>query len=236
MKDSSAIWTFISTIIALAVAWAFTQATAWLTSRQADQRVRKEVLYFLLELYYQLIALQNLDKAGRIWVDTLFSNFGEEADEQTRDQLAGLYRPMLRARATPMLLERLAELQEGYQACLLKLATVDPLNASLLRGQASVLSRVDRLISQMQSPEQEFHLAEATPHQIAKLRQYFEDKLLAKTVPLLTDVIKELARTVGGSTNRKLVRTLSRRTTFDAETEKSYREMLTELPAILAER
>lgn len=239
MKDWSAIWTFISTILALAVGWGFTQASAWLTNRQADQRVRKEVLYFLLELYHQLISLQNLDKAGRIWIDSLLDSFGVQADETNeneREQLAGLYRPILRSGATPLLLERMAEIQEGYQACLLKLATVDPLNASLLRGQAGVLSRIDRIITQMQTPGHSFHLTEASPHQLTKLRQFLEDKLLAKTVPLLVGVIKELATAVGGSTNKKLIRTLDRRTKFDAETEKIYREMFTELPAILKAR
>lgn len=235
MKDWYAIWTFVSTILALAVGWGFTQASAWLTLKEADRRVRRETLYFLLELYHQFIGLKNFDKASRLYTDPLLAHFGAGGDEAIRAELSGMNKLILRTAANPILLEKAAALKTGYHASLLKLAAVDPLNASLLRGLEGIIDSIDRTVRLMQNPQAEHGLAFTALdiYQSAKVRQYLEDKLLPNATELLASIIRDLAKETGDVTSQQINQVLAKRVKTDAQIEETVREMMNDLPAII---
>jgi hypothetical protein len=229
MKDWAPIWAFISTLLALAVGWGLTQATSWLSLRQADKRMRSEVLYFLLELHHQLTGLQRIGQAGYAIVASIGQAVGQEMPLDFADQFAELYAPIARKMVGPLFTDRLTDLRQGYQVCLLKLAAVDPLNASLLRGQDEVVSYLDRILVAMENPEaQGLTMEAATPEQLAKFRHHFEKKLLDHTIKLLLQVMQELAKDIGGKTQKGLAATLAKRAKSDADVRQEMTDLIQE--------
>jgi hypothetical protein len=188
----------------------------------------------LLELHHQLGSIQQLDKASRIYIDALLGHFAAESSDQERAELAKIYKPVMRMTMNPLVVERLANIKEGYQACLLKLAAVDPLNAYLLRGQQEILSSIDRVLETFQNPEAHgINFEAASPGQLMRLRPYFEEKLLPKATTILSSIIRELASTVGGATSQKLEQVLASRSKNEEELDKIMKELMEGLPAII---
>jgi hypothetical protein len=213
MKESVNYWLATIPLSVAALAWALNQFSAVLTSWLADRRILKETLYFLLELRHSfkvVLALRDPAKYTQMYADALQRRLpGIVLDSTDQAQLTDAIGQVLRGIEVRMIAE--SGLQEGYAAALLKLSSVDPINAYRLRGKDSLLSFVGELNEHTQEViGQQAHLR-ANPErqqrmlQTAKLVQPHTDTLLIKAgLEEIEQVLIEIAQKIGWRIRREL--------------------------------
>lgn len=211
MKD----WSVVGPLLGLLIGWGFNQATAWLATQQADKRVLKETLYYLLELHHQLSGVTRVEKSIEAFATCVQKRDPENyASEEARAKLMEQLRPPLRSMLAPMIGERLSNLKDGYSASLLKLASVDPVNAYRLRGSEEALKTVDAIMTALsREVESQLQVTLTTPivqKQLVYLRKQLEDKSLVDTGEKVLTVLLEIAEKIGGSTHKQLKAELAR--------------------------
>lgn len=128
-------WISILPVAGVVLGWCLNQITTAYTSSQADKRVLKESLYYLLELHSQVAVLQRTSVGVGIYLDVLSKRLPElttapELRHEVEKLMKKAVRPFLVTRAA----QNLQQMKDGYGAALLKLAAVDPVSAYELKG------------------------------------------------------------------------------------------------------
>jgi hypothetical protein len=215
MKEEVNYWLATIPISVAALAWALNQFSTVLTLRLADRRILRETIYFLLELRHLFRAATQLRDPAK-YASIYF--------EALQHRLPGItFTTTERAQFTEVIAQLLHKMEanlandtsppEGYAAALLKLASVDPLNAYRLRGKDSLLSLVGDLGENTREvlAQQENLRVDADPmrihrmHQVTKRVQPHTDALLIKAALVeIEDVLADIARKVGWREHRKL--------------------------------
>lgn len=208
MKD----WTAILPLVGVAVGWLLNQATARRTERLADQRVIKEVLYFLLELHHQLAIPIAIEAHLPAVVALLRKKAPTKPPVEYENAIDEVLADILRDTFLPIVSQQLANLKESYITSLLKLSAVDPLNAYRLRGLEEILQLAPQMTDAMQTAGTA-HLGEVTtpPTELLKfVRQQLEPAGIANSQEIVEEVMQQLASQLNRRTQRGLAEELAK--------------------------
>lgn len=205
-------WTAILPLVGVGIGWLLNQATARRTERLADQRVIKEVLYFLLELRHQLAIPIAVEAHLPAVVALLRKTAPVKPPVEYEDAIDEMLSNLLRDTFLPIVSQQLASLKESYTTSLLKLSAVDPLNAYRLRGLEEILQLAPQMTDAMQAAETA-HLGETTtpPSKLLKfVRQQLEPTGIANSQEIVEDVMQQLASQLNRRTQRGLAAELAK--------------------------
>lgn len=191
-----------------------TQVSNWLGIRQADQRTKREAVYFLLELRRLLSVLARWDRL----IPQFLSRVRELMPELTSDLDAALTNQLedwLRAMPAPIIGPQLVALKVGYEAGLLKLAGIDPVGAYRLRGMDELLERLPQMLETVHTtsatqlgitPPGQAEMTEMTNF----FRQHLEVDSITEALLLVNSVVEELVGQLDRRTKQKWKDELSR--------------------------
>ncbi len=218
--------TFIITILPLIgvlLGWSLTQLSNYFNVYLSDRRILKETLYFLLEMQHQISTVKSIEDGAESYLRTLNSsipNFTLSPEENAKSLV--VIRKMMTEFHNPRIETELQELNENYDKCLLKLATVDPISAYKLKGKNKIVSYLNQwnnfaseniIINQMAiSDPKAIQVSEAIMPQV-------ETELINETLHDLQEIIQTMAKRIGGKT----------RTDFGKQIMKSQSETKTEV-------
>jgi hypothetical protein len=203
------------------VGWLFTQASAWLGTRQADQRTIKETLYSLLELQNLLNGLVQLNARLPFLVTLFRKQFPIAPPPEVEAAVDELIAKLLRDSFVPLISQQLSDLNESYHASLLKLAPLDPVSAYHLRGQADVMQKLPLLLQGLQAAGAK-HLDSTTPPPpslIAFFQQHLEADELVEARDTVRKAITQLSQQLTKRTQLAVAEVLSSKEPTEQEQE-----------------
>jgi hypothetical protein len=202
-------WDALGPLVGLAVGWGFTQASTVLATRQADKKVLKETVYFLLEVYDHLSKFERMEKAVPLYMATLREHLSHDPPPPSVEQML---HQMLQAQISDAVGKGLTELRGAYNACLLKLSSVDPINAHRLSGLENVITQVGNL---MDSSMKGMPDVLATDPRSALLRELLkptiESEAVKNTLSSIQEILLETAEKISRKTGKRVVVVLERK-------------------------
>jgi hypothetical protein len=140
MKD---ILIAVLSLIGVALGWGFTQYSSHLASTQSDKKVLKETLYFLLNIYHYASAVSVMEGIGDTFITSLKSSIPDiEFKSKEEDEILYGIRKALIEYNYPMIKNELEGLTLKYENCILRLSSVDPVNAFILQGKTNIISDI----------------------------------------------------------------------------------------------
>ena len=225
-------------LIGVGLGWALTQASTWWTAQQADQRVVKEALYVLLELHSLLTGLLRINELAPEAAITLRKQFPKVPPPEYEAALDEMLAGLMREAALPLVGQQLADLKTEYAAALLKLATVDPVNAFRLRGRQDILTLVPQLANSWRQALTD-SFGEAPPAlpagTLAQMRKQLEPQQVADTQEVVREVVLQLAARLDKYTRQQVQQLLNQPEPDKAETLADLKELAQQAMAVQAE-
>lgn len=217
MKNEVNYWLATIPISVAALVWILNQLSTLVNLRLADRRVLRETIYFLLELRHLLrvaLKLRNPNKFSTLFFTSLEQRVPgltfSDAERAPFDAMIAQILPKMEAQMVAM-----SGLRDGYAAAILKLSSVDPLNAYRLRGKDSLLSFVNDLNEQATDvlTQQASTLNDPGRQQrmqrTAQLIQPKSNALLINAgIKEVEEILRDIARKVGWNEQRQLKRLL----------------------------
>lgn len=193
-------------LVGVAFGWGLTQVTNFLNIYLSDRRILKETLYFLLELYQQISTVKSIDDASESYLRTLdksIPNF--TSNEIEYKQALQVIRKMMTDFHNPRIETELQELNENYDNCLLKLASVDPISAYRLKGRNKIVSYLNQWNDYATETILSNPLVNADPKAIQFseiLKPQIEIRLIDESLTDLKEIIKTLVKKIGGKAKK----------------------------------
>jgi hypothetical protein len=201
--------TFFITILPLIgvlLGWGLTQLTNYFNIYLSDRRTLKETLYFLLEMQHQISTVKSIEDGADSYLRTLNSsipNFTTSQEEY--NQALVVIRKMMTDFHNPRIEAELQELNENYDKCLLKLATVDPISAYRLKGKNKIVSYLNQWNDYASETIMANSMVNSDPKALQfseALKPQVETGLINETLQDLQEIIQSIARRIGGKTRK----------------------------------
>jgi hypothetical protein len=221
MEISEGMYTLAGVVLGALLTALLTQASTWLGIRQADQRTKREAVYFLLELRRLLSVLARWNRL----IPQFLSRVRGLIPELTPDLDAALDKQLedwLRAMPAPVIGPQLAALKAGYEAGLLKLAAIDPVGAYRLRGMDELLERLPQMLQTVHTTSAaQLGITLPDPAEMTEIatffRQHLEVDSIAEAFTLVHSVVEELVGELDRRTQQRWKEELARE--FRQETQ-----------------
>src|SRR6476661_2405384 len=143
MKEN--IWAYISAVISIGFGWLLNEISQYIRGRKEDKKIKKKVLFYLLELYFTLNQLDIkpfIDVVSKKILERLPK---EEQDENLKNSIAILYQQLLGNLREKETAERLIELESNYRKSLEDLSLVDPIATYKLFGETEFFKIIEVL-------------------------------------------------------------------------------------------
>ncbi|MBK9636396.1 MAG: hypothetical protein IPO63_00695 [Bacteroidetes bacterium] len=157
-------------------------------------------------MQHQISTVKSIEDGAESYLRTLNSsipNFTLSPEENTQSLI--IIRKMMTEFHNPRIERELQELNENYDKCLLKLATVDPISAYRLKGKNKIVSYLNQwnnfaseniIFNQMViSDPKTIQISESIMPQV-------ETELIKETLHDIQEIIKTMAKRIGGKTSR----------------------------------
>lgn len=196
MKEN--IWTYVSAILSIGFGWLLNEVSQLLRGRKEDKKIRKKVLFYLLELYF---TLKQLDT--KPFIEIVFRKISErfpkeEQDENFKNSLEAIYQQLIGNLREKETAERLNELENNYKKSLEDLSSVDPIASYKLFGETGFFKLINILSNYSSSLATEFPKnTENIDIQAKSIKEFIKPEALLKTLERLENKIKQISGSIG---------------------------------------
>jgi hypothetical protein len=207
--------TLNSTIFALAgilFGWALNQFGHWYKVKKEDARVRKQVLFSLMEIYHAL-------ESSRVDFPSLLEFLMQEIKRQLpatanidgqAGQFKKVFRPILRQLVRQRFGQEFPKIDEDYASAIKLLAPVDPLIAFELAGKTNNVKHISDWVASVLSGIGPNPTPPADLEQAQEIIQdAMESTVFAETMKDVKTLILELSGQINYQTKRRVARMLS---------------------------
>lgn len=183
MTDAEKIlWTFIG----IGFGWTLNQASQWFRARAEDKKLLKQVLFNLLEMYYQCNRV-DFSKVLTSITEVVFKKIPKEAQtEEVKTQILTAYTGILETILRPVMIEDLRQIENNYQASIKDLAKIDPIKSFFLSGKTSVVSKIelylDNAVVELKNtfPNEKIQIEADTKTVFTKMRENIHSEILTE--------------------------------------------------------
>lgn len=200
---------FIIAVVSLTLGWLFTQLTNYINIYKSDRRIQKETLYFLLELYHHISKLKKIDHAAKSYADIIKKEEPELIqDEQELENAIWLLKSEIKKFQYPKIDQELAELDKNYNDALIKLASVDPINAYKLRGKNQIiryLSDWTQIIQRITNSNNSDYEDSSFLNFVNEITIELEIQLVNETLEDLREITFEISKKIDRNTHNKTI-------------------------------
>lgn len=201
------IWTTILPLIGVVIGWGLSQLTSYFSTIAADRKILKEALYFLLELYGQLTFLKNIEDAVDSYFKVLSNSIPDIIPNQKEfEKIQPLIMKHVINFNNPRIETELQELTANFDNCLIKLSSVDPVNAYRLKGKNKIVF----YLNQWNSYATQTIMTDTSlnaDHETLQLNETFkwqiESNVIKETLHDLREIIDSITGKVGGKIKRE---------------------------------
>jgi len=206
----SNIGTFLTTLIGIGFGWILNELGQWFRARREDRKVKRKMLYLLLETYYTFNKLDTapiITEISKIIAEKLPH---EIQTEELRLEINKIYHNAIDQTMEDNVADEILDLEESYKKGIEDLALVDPITAYRLKGKNDIFETFDQMAEAIESikkqlPEEE---KERIPDSIFNM---IKPELLKTTFTDLEEEIKKISLNIGPITyyrSKKVTRNL----------------------------
>jgi len=204
------IGTVLTTLIGIGFGWLLNELGQWFRTRREDRKVKKKMLYLLLETYYTFNKLDTspiITEISKIIAEKLPP---EIQTEELKLEINKIYHNAIDQNIEDNVADEILDLEESYKKGIEDLALVDPITAYRLKGKNDIIETFDQMAEAMESikkqlPEEE---QQRIPDSIFNM---VKPELLKTTFMDLEEEIKKISLNIGPLTyyrSKKVIRNL----------------------------
>lgn len=201
--------TIIGTLGGITLGWGLTQFSNWYKERKDDNRVRKAVIFHLLEISYTLRKISklsaNLTRATIQQVEKLDTtlNINEQKIEKDLNDLQ-------RTLAKEHIKDQIKLIGPDYENAISSLSPIEPIIAFILKGKSIVVEQVDLILEQyIKQISEKVNLTSEQEKQADNiLKLFMEDTIYSETILSIESCAIEIAKQIGRKMKKKVEDTL----------------------------
>ncbi|TLY45037.1 MAG: hypothetical protein E6K54_08980 [Gammaproteobacteria bacterium] len=202
--------TFLTTVIGIGFGWILNEFGQWFRTRREDRKVKKKMLYLLLETYYTFNKLDTapiINEISKIITEKLPP---EIQTEELQLEINKIYHNVIDQTMEDNVSDEILDLEESYKKGIEDLAFVDPITAYRLKGKNDILETFDQMAEAIESIKKQ--LSEEEKERIPdSIFNMIKPELLKTTFMDLEEEIKKISRNIGPLTHyrsKKVIRDL----------------------------
>lgn len=132
-------------------AWALAQLSHWYKGMKEDNRIRKEVLFCLLDVYESIPRLNiQIEQVLKRGMDNLYSKLPFDNEEEkiiTVNALMVQLKPLI----TKIIDERFSAIAGKYNTAIIKLSAVNPIMSYRLAGRTEILKHTNSVTDELKT-------------------------------------------------------------------------------------
>lgn len=191
-------------LVGVLLGWGLTQISNYFNIYLSDKRILKETLYFLLELHKQISDVKLIEEVAETSIKILNDSIPNFTSNQTEyEQVVQIMKKNASDFHNPRIETELKELNENYDKCLLKLASVDPIIAYRLKGKNKIISYLSQWNNFATEAIISNPLVNSDPKTLQfsdTLKPQVETDLINESLKDLKEIILEIIKSIGGKT------------------------------------
>lgn len=217
-----------SALIGVLIGWTLTQFSAWYRGRKEDNRIRKQVLFNLLEINHLFGKMSILSTEKMELFTTKLLRYIPDVEDSpnAREELKSIFSIVYKPLLKQAFRDQLSETKQGYQSSINSLAPVDPLISYYLNGKTDVFERIENLIGQLTSQVATSKMSlDDINKAMNSLSEILHDKVYSDSVKEIKELTVKLSKKIGFCTKWKVKKLLSKAVILD-EDDKETDELL----------
>jgi len=168
-------WTYITALFSIAFGWSLNELGQWIRTRQGDKKIKKKILYNLLETNFIFNQLDTTELVNLLSERILLRIPKQEQTDEAKHYLKQLYSRLLGDFVQDNVAENLKDIEKEYSSAVENLATIDPITAYRLNGKTKIIETFSLLQNYYEGVKQQF------PDDIEEIQS---------TIDLATETIK----------------------------------------------
>lgn len=199
MSDS--IITSITSIVCLSTGWLLNEFGTWFKEKRENKRIRKNVLYHLLEIHYSIRKLDISKEVKGISELTMRLIPKEEHTEELRETLNQIYQSALGGLFEQNVNKELEDLHDAYLNSIESLSSVDPIMAYRLKGKTKITHGFDMMNQSISALQNMIGELDATSMQQQQaIIVILKPEIIQDLLRDIENEITEVARSINRST------------------------------------
>lgn len=191
-------WTYITALGSVAFGWFLSEVGQWFRTRKEDKKIRKKVLYFLLETHFTFKKL-DITPIIEIFTEKIIARYPrEQQTEATKTHVESFYKQVIGNLLEDEAANNIEELEENYKKSIEDLSLVDPIIAYRLKGKNNIIEIFDYLYDYFESAKEEFpDDASEIDRESEKLIEGVKPELLNEALRGIESEILEISLNIG---------------------------------------
>ena len=190
----------IVSLIGVIVGWTLTQLTNFFNVFRNDKRTFKETLYYLLELYFQIVAAKNIEFVSETYMDAIKDSEEIFLNKDDEIKLSIALKSLIREFYFPIIEKELFESKDKYDSILNKLSSVSPIMAYRLKGKDKIIKYLNEWNSFTNKTFSEAKSTNIEELKFLNIKPEIESHLLNEAIIEIKELIIETAKKIGRKT------------------------------------
>lgn len=205
------IWIYISATASIVIGWLLNEFGQLVKIRRENKKIRKKVLFLLLEIRYTFSLLNN-DKIIEKLSEKILSRLPPEVNnEEGRAYITEIYKKLMPKILEPDVANNLSGLEESYRKALEEFSGVDPVSAYWLKGKNNILDILKSLTEYFAYAQEMFPAQRTEIEAHAEtLLDNIKPEIIVEAIDELVDEIKDLALQIGVITRFRVDKVLKK--------------------------
>jgi hypothetical protein len=179
-------WTYISALISIAFGWLLNELGQWFRTRQDDKKVKRKILYNLLETNFIFHQLDTSNIYQLLTERILLRVPKHEQTDELKQQLNKVYLGLIDGLIKDNVADNLENIEEKYTSAVDSLAAIDPVTAYRLNGKTKILETFDLLEDYYEEVKQQF------PNDLDEMQDAIEAATNAIKPEFIKDALNDL--------------------------------------------
>lgn len=194
----------LGVILGIVVGWLLNQLSQWYKVEKEDNRIRKEVLFYLLEFRHLLSQLNITEVLNAVYSKLENKIPKELQSNEYKTLMNNTIKPLMLTLIKKQINDQLSEIKSEFRKAVSKLATVDPMQAYRLSNQDQVFQH-GNIITEM------FEKTTTENNDYAKkIIEYINTGVFIQSEEVLDELIENLAKSINRDTWAKAKLSLDR--------------------------
>jgi len=192
--------------------WILKELSFFLQTRKDDTKIRKRVLFNLLEIRHNLKQLDLSADINKYSEKILLIMPEAERTSEAKTFMENMLQQYLPKLLEPTINDNLRQIREKYSEVIDSLSTIDPLSAYALSGKGNIMQAFDQLNSFYggiisQSPDDEAAITQIS----TEMTRMMKPEVISNAINDMEEEIIELASSIGRRTRSKVKYLLAER-------------------------
>jgi hypothetical protein len=202
-------WTYITALISITFGWFLNELGQWFRTRQDDKKIKKKILYNLLETNFIFNQLDTSNIVELLTERILLRVPKYEQTDEVKQYLNKLYSGLIDGLIQDNVADNLERIEEKYTSAVDSLATIDPVTAYRLNGKTKIIETFNLLEDYYEKVKQQFpNEADEMQGAIEIAKSSIKPEIIKEAIEDLEDEIRDIAFSIDIRTWYKVKQTL----------------------------